>query len=64
MLKTIFTNPYLFDEGLTVSSFAFLFDEGLPGVGAALFGVAPRVAWHAERFPFGARAAVKADCRG
>ena len=47
MLKNIFTNPYLFDEGPTVSSFAFLF-EGLPGVGAALFGVA-------ERLPFGAR---------
>ena len=35
-------------------SFAFLF-EGLPGVGAALFGVASGVAWRAERLPFGAR---------
>ena len=47
LLKNIFANPYLFDEGPTVSSFAFLF-EGLPGAGAALFGVAPRVARYAE----------------
>lgn len=37
-----------------MSSFAFLF-EGLLGVGAALFRVAPGVAWRAERLPFGAR---------
>ena len=32
LLKNIFANPYLFDEGSAVSSFAFLF-EGLPGEG-------------------------------
>ena len=50
----MYLNPYLFDEGLAVSSFAFLF-EGLPGVGAALFGVASGATWRAERLPFGAR---------
>ena len=44
-------NPYLFDEGSAVPSLAFLF-EGLPGMGAALFGVASGVAWRAERLPF------------
>ena len=52
--KNILGNSYRFDEGPTVSSFAFLF-EGLPGVGAALFGVAPGVAWYVERLPFEAR---------
>ena len=37
-----------------MSSFAFLF-EGLPGAGAALFGVAPGIARHVERLPFEAR---------
>ena len=37
-----------------MSLFAFLF-EGLPGVGAALFGVASGVAWRTEHLPFGAR---------
>ena len=46
--------PYLFDKGSTGPSFAFLF-EGLPGVGAALFGVASGATWRAERLPFGAR---------
>ena len=54
LLKNIFANPYLFDEGPIVSSIAFLF-EGLPGAGAALFGVDPGVAWRVERLPFGAR---------
>ena len=54
LLKNIFANLYLFDEGLTVSSPAFLF-EGLPGVGAALFGVASGVARYVERLPFEAR---------
>ena len=60
----IFANPYLFDEGPTVSSFAFLF-EGLPGAGAALFGVAPGVARYVERLPFEARdnAVGKAEWR-
>ena len=43
LLKNIVANPYLFDEGSAVSLFAFLF-EGLPGVGAALFGDAPGAA--------------------
>ena len=47
-------NSYLFDEGPTVSSFAFLL-EGSPGVGDALFGDTPGAAWRAERLPFGAR---------
>ena len=51
LLRNIFANPYLFDEGSAVSSFAFLF-EGLPGAGGALFGDAPGAAWHAERLPF------------
>ena len=54
LLKNIFANPYLFDEGPTVSSPAFLF-KGLPGAGAALFGVAPGVARYVERLPFEAR---------
>ena len=54
LLKNIFTNPYLFDEGLTVSSLAFLF-EGLPGAGPALFGVALGVARYVECLPFEAR---------
>ena len=64
LLKNIFANPYLFDEGPTVSSFAFLF-EGLPGAGAALFGVAPRVARYVKRLPFEARdsAVGKAEWR-
>ena len=37
-----------------MSSFAFLF-EGLPGAGAALFGVASGVARYVERLPFEAR---------
>ena len=37
-----------------MSSLAFLF-EGLPGVGAPLFGVASGVAWRVERLPFEAR---------
>ena len=37
-----------------MSSPAFLF-EGLPGAGAALFGVAPGVARYVERLPFEAR---------
>ena len=49
--RGIFANPYLFDKGSAVSSFAFLF-EGLLGVGAALFGDASGTAWHAERLPF------------
>ena len=51
LLKNIFANPYLFNEGLTGSSRAFLF-EGLPGAGAALFGVAPGVARYVECLPF------------
>ena len=51
LLKNIFVNPYLLDEGSAVSLFAFLF-EGLPGMGAALFGDTPGVAWRAERLPF------------
>ena len=51
LLKNIFANPYLFDEGSAVSLFAFLF-EGLPGVGAALLGDATGIAWRAERLPF------------
>ena len=54
LLKHIFANPYLFVEGPTVSSPAFLF-VGLPGAGAALFGVAPGVARYVERLPFEAR---------
>ena len=54
LLENIFAHPYLFDEGPAVSSFALLF-EGLPGAGAALFGVAPGVAWRAERLPCGVR---------
>ena len=50
----MFTKPYLFDEGLVMSSFAFLFD-GLLGVGTALSGVASGAARCAERLPFGAR---------
>ena len=37
-----------------MSSPAFLF-EGLPGAGAALFGVTPGVARYVERLPFEAR---------
>ena len=54
LLNNIFANPYLFDEDRPVSSFAFLF-EGLPGAGAALFGVAPGGARYVERLPFEAR---------
>ena len=38
-------------------SFVFLF-EGLPGVGAALSGVASGATWRTERLPFGARDSV------
>ena len=51
LLKNMVANPDLFDEGSAVSLFAFLF-EGLPGVGAALFGDAPGAAQRAERLPF------------
>ena len=51
LLKNVFANPYLFDEGSVVSLFAFLF-EGLPGMGAALLGDTLGAAWRVERFPF------------
>ena len=52
------------DEGPAVSSPAFLL-EALLGARADLFGVAPGVAWHAERLPFGARgSAVGGAVRG
>ena len=41
--KNIFANPYLFDEGPTLSSPTFLF-EALLGAGAALLGVIPGIA--------------------
>ena len=40
---------YLVEKGSIVLAFLF---EGLPGVGAALFGDAPRAARRAERLPF------------
>ena len=51
LLKNVFANPYLFDEGSAISSFAFLF-EGLSGTGAVLFRDAPGAARCTEYLPF------------
>ena len=49
--KSIVANPYLLEEGPTMSLFTFLF-EGLPGAGSPLSEDAPVAAQHAERLPF------------
>ena len=51
LLKHIFANPYLLDEGSVISLSTFLF-EGSPGMGTALLGDAPGTAWRAVRLPF------------
>ena len=50
-------NPYLFDEGFAVLSFAFLFED-VPGMGAALLGDASGACCGAERLHFGTQNSV------